>query len=501
MGLDLISYFFILKALEERSFRLGAQDTLFVDDQAEACHWSIIKQMASLDPHECCQHLRTHVVRWLRSLDPESCLSDADQAFVRVEPNILYRLMDAVDLLCEESLTLQDAFEAVLLWAEREGAFQPKAGQIMTPLHIAYLMADLARPQTHERIIDASCGIGNLLVAAGQHMQHSHTSPLWLLDTGRILSQEVGSGVREGALLGFDFNSMMLPPCYAHLLLCGADRPYVRCSDALGSVFNQRLTNHELGTIDVLLGNPPFGTYTDVPDLGATLRQAGTLESELLFVELTLQLLRDGGRAVVLVPEGVVRNSSQAAVALRKKLVQEHQLKAVVSLPPGVFLPQANVKTSLLLFHKGGYTGDDVLFYRVSADGYTFDAKRQATPTKNDLWDVRTQYAVVSGQIPPLPELTDASWWATYSSDNRYPGTRYVMPSMEEVDVNPATGGRVPPFRRITGFTETGALAERSWFVSIEEIEASGNHSLCADTYRENTDTRQQKGGRRAKFY
>ncbi|GHP00618.1 hypothetical protein KSF_106650 [Reticulibacter mediterranei] len=487
MGLDLISYFFMLKGFEEHSIRFGVQDTLFASSQAEACHWSMIKQMALMNPYECCQHLRTTVCVWLCSLDPDSCLAEAGQVLFRVEPKVIYPLMDAVDTLCEEHLTMQDAFEAVLIWAEKEGAFQPKAGQIMTPMHIAYMMADLVRPQLHERVIDASCGTGNQLVAAWQHMQRARSSTSWVLDSGRVFFDPQGlPRSTEPALFGFDFNAMMLPPCYAHLLLCGVERPQVRCSDALGSVFNQRMVQQEWGSIDVVLGNSPFGKYLDVPDLGATLHQAGTLDAELLFVELTLQLLREGGRAALLVPEGVVRNTSQAAIALRKKLVQEHRLLAVVSLPQGIFLPQANVKTSLLVFHKGEHTGDEVLFYRVAADGYMFDARRQATPKNNDLWDLRACYAVVSGQRPPFPELTDATWWPTYASDKRYASTHHLVPSIVEEDVNPATGERVVPFRRITGFVEDSAAVERSWFVSLEEIEATGSYSFCADTYREN---------------
>lgn len=462
MGLDLVSSFFILKFLEERSLR--REDTMV----AEACRWSQIKQMASVNPYECCQHLRTHVSTWLRAKDPESCLADTIQAFIQVQPHVIYRFMDALDMLCEEYVSMQDAFEAVLLWAEKEGAFQPKAGQIMTPMHIAYLMADLVRPQADECVIDVSCGTGNLLVAARQHMQCGKA--ISLLDNGRALFDEQIPS--RPLLKGFDFNPMLLLPCYTHLLLSGVDMPSVHCSDALGSIFHQRMTEQAWGAVDVVLLNPPYSGFVDRADLGKTLQQIGTSESELLFAELTLQLLREGGRACLLVPEGILRNGSRACHALRKKLIQNHQLKAVVSLPQGIFLPQSNIKTSLLLFHKGGQTGEDVFFYRVSSDGYTLDARREATST-NDLWDLRLQLALAQGLPNPVPGLLDPALWEKYSS-----GSWYFQPKVRSA--NPATRDRVPQITSIEALTST---AERSWFVSVEEIQAS-NYSLCADTYR-----------------
>jgi hypothetical protein len=106
------------------------------------------------------------------------------------------------------------------------------------------------------------------------------------------------------------------------------------------------------------------------------------------------------------------------------------------------------------------------------------------------------QYAVASKQTPPIPELTNLSWWANYASDKHYSGTRYVTPLVEEGEISLASGERMRPIQRITGFVETAAAVKRSWFVSLEEIESSGNYSLCADTYREPIDERKRTGQR-----
>lgn len=494
-GLNFLSHLFILKYLEDRSIRLGAQDTTFLSEDAEACHWSMIKGMAHTDPEDCRQHLRSHVGPWLSSLAPDECLRDAPYVLAQALPEAIYKLMDAIDLVCEDALSILDAFEAVLSWAEKEGAFQSGAGQIMTPAHIAFLMMDLVRPQPDERFMDASCGTGNLLVAAYQHMQSALGTPAWYLANGRMLFNPEAIDPFTPSLLGYDYETIIPPITYAHALLSGVDHPQVQCSDALGSTFNQRLTDHAWGEIDVVCGNPPYNGYIDIPDLGETLKNVGTRDTELLFVELTMQLLREGGRSALLLPEGVVRNGSKAATELRRKLVQEHHLQAVISLPSGVFLPLTNVKSSILVFQKCQPTGSPVLFYRVQEDGFTFDARRQEVPAKNDLWDLRCQFAAALGQPAPAPvlELMSLDWWAEYAAGD--PSRTHVTPVTTTRDSDPISGKPVPVFQQVTGFVSAPAAGERAWFVSLEEIEESG-FSLCADTYQEPTPSRSSRRGR-----
>lgn len=480
-GLNVISYLFLLKALEDR-------DTIAVDGEYR---WSTIKQLASTNEKECSQHLYTRVGPWLASRDPESCLAYAPFAFSQIFPHLIYRIMDVIDTMCFHPDAMSEVFEAVIAYAGVEGAFSQKAGQIMTPPHIARLMADLAQPQPGERIMDTHCGTGNLLVAACQYDQKSTQHSSWLLVDGRVI------GAPERAVpalmpIGYDFNLDILPPCYTHLFLCGVDLPQVCCSDSLGTAFNQRITEGTLKHVNVILGNPPFSGFRDESDLGETLCWLGTQNTELLFVDLTIQCLCDGGRGILLLPEGVFRNTSQAALSLRKKLLVENQVRGIVSLPPGIFMPQANVKTSLLLFTKGGCTTDDIWFYRVEDDGFSLNAKRQATPTTSNLWDVRMQYTAICGLTSPVsvPGLLNESWWEQYASAQSYPPTMYVAPIIEEMAANQVTGEMV---YRVTGFAEEATTRERSWFISPKEIEANG-YSLCADTYREHIDERKRTG-------
>lgn len=483
-GLHFLSHLFILKYLEERSVQLGVQDTTFLSAEAEAAHWCMIKNMALTDAAGCCQHLRQRVGPWLASQDSGGCLQEAPYVFAQVLPVAIYKLMDAIDLVCEDSLSILDAFELVLAWAEKEGAFQPTAGQIMTPAHIASLMMDLVRPQPDERFMDASCGTGNLLVAAHQHMQIACNVPAWYLANGRMLFNPEEAAPYTPTLFGYDYETIIPPITYAHALLSGVAHPQIQCSDALGSVFNQKLAERAWGELDVICGNPPYNGHLDLPDLGETLKNVGTRDTELLFVELTMQLLREGGRSALLLPEGVVRNASKAAIELRRKLVQEHYLQAVISLPPGIFLPLTNVKTSMLVFQKRPPTDASVLFYRVGADGFTFDARRQEVPAQNDLWDLRCQFAAALDQPAPAPvlELMSLDWWTAYTAGD--PSRTHVIPVTTTRDIDPISGKPVPAFQQVTSFVSAPVEEERSWFVSFDEIEER-SFSLCADTYRE----------------
>jgi type I restriction enzyme M protein len=173
-----------------------------------------------------------------------------------------------------------------------------------------------------------------------------------------------------------------------NLILHNVDRPNIRYQDTLSNSFSERFPKQWVEAFDVVLANPPFKGSLDEKDVHPSLTgKVKTRKTELLFVTLLLRMLKLGGRCAVIVPDGVLFGSSKAHIELRKMLVEEHQLDAVVKLPAGVFKPYAGVSTAVLLFTKGGRT-EDVWFYDVQADGYTLDDKRDPTPDRNDLPDV-----------------------------------------------------------------------------------------------------------------
>jgi type I restriction enzyme M protein len=175
---------------------------------------------------------------------------------------------------------------------------------------------------------------------------------------------------------GFDFDATMLRIASMNLMLHGVDNPDIHYQDTLSNSFPERYPKQANGGFDVILANPPFKGSLDEGDVHPSLTQAvKTKKTELLFVALILRMLKKGGRSATIVPDGVLFGSSKAHVALRKMLVKDNQLEAVISLPSGVFKPYAGVSTAIVVFTKGGKT-DHVFFYDVEADGFSLDDKR-----------------------------------------------------------------------------------------------------------------------------
>lgn len=455
-GLVVFSFFFILKALDVRAQEGDGEHSVFAGTGGEAFRWKTIKALARDDGERCRTFLMGEASRWLRGLYPESCLSQADAAFARPMPDKLYALIERFDACCQAFPSLGQAYEAILDWAAREGAFSIIAGQVMTPLSIARCMVELARPLPMERIIDTSCGTANLLVAALAYLRQ----------------QVCGADQLAPLLFGVDFDPAMETVAWTRLFLSGIDRPDISNSDALGRRFNRRLTSGQLAKTDLVLGNPPFHGAIDRTDLGESLAWLNTDITELLFIELTMQMLRDGGRALLVLPDGVLRNGVQAAKRLRKKLLDENQLRAVVSLPQGIFLPSANIKSSLIIFTKGGHTSGDVLFYRVSADGYTLDAKRTENPDHNDLYDLCVQYAALHGQERPpwVCEALPADLWEQWKEG--VASSMYVVPVVKTCDGT----------KRVVGFQVEQVQEKRTRLVPAEEIREH-SYQLDGDTY------------------
>jgi type I restriction enzyme M protein len=190
---------------------------------------------------------------------------------------------------------------------------------------------------------------------------------------------------------GFDFDSTMLRIAAMNLVMHGITQPDIHYQDTLSQRFSERFPRAAKDGFDLILANPPFKGALDEEDVDPVLlRTVKTKKTELLFVALIMKMLKVGGRSATIVPDGVLFGSSRAHQELRKHLVDDNQLEAVISLPSGVFKPYAGVSTAILIFTKGGKT-DHVWFYDVEADGRTLDDRRQEIDA-NDLPDLVTQF-------------------------------------------------------------------------------------------------------------
>ncbi|MCH7612941.1 MAG: N-6 DNA methylase [Candidatus Marinimicrobia bacterium] len=270
---------------------------------------------------------------------------------------------------------LGDAFEYLLSFMGTQG----DAGQFRTPRHIIDFIVAAVNPQKHETVLDPACGTAGFLISAYKHIlkANSENPP-----NGR----EGGNGnqltpTERKRLLtnftGYDISPDMVRLSLVNLYLHGFQDPKILEYDTLTS--EERWNE----TVDVMLANPPFMT----PKGGIRPHKRFSVQakrSEVLFVDYIAEHLNPGGRAGVIVPEGIIFQSSNAYKALRKMLVEDY-LWAVVSLPAGVFNPYSGVKTSILLIDKNkAKQSDSILFIKVENDGFDLGAQRRPID-KNDL--------------------------------------------------------------------------------------------------------------------
>ncbi|WP_020570442.1 class I SAM-dependent DNA methyltransferase [Neolewinella persica] len=291
------------------------------------------------------------------------------------------RLLDSLvmninDITMSDRDTKGDLYEYMLSKIASAG----RNGQFRTPRHIIRLMVDLTRPTKDDVICDPSCGTAGFLVSVGEYFHENH--PDLFLD--KNFRQRYNSEMFHGV----EIDPSMLRIGAMNLQLHGIEDPQLLERDALSE---QNADQRDKYTL--LLANPPFKGSLDYDSVEASLLQtAKTKKTELLFLSLMLRMLQTGGRAAVIVPDGVLFGSSKAHKAIRSEIIEKHKLTAVISMPGGVFKPYAGVSTAVLFFTKTGTGGtDDVWFYDMQADGFSLDDKRQATEA-NDLPDIVTRF-------------------------------------------------------------------------------------------------------------
>lgn len=311
------------------------------------------------------------------------------------KPSLLVKAVSMVDALPLDNGDIKgDLYEYLLSKLTTAGI----NGQFRTPRHIIRAMVEILDPKATDRMCDPACGTAGFLSVAYEYIMQKYTSQDLL---GALTDEQTGQIIYTGDLLaehrahvdhgmfhGFDFDATMLRIAAMNLVMHGVAKPDIHYQDTLSKNFNRAASQDYF---DLILANPPFKGSLDESDVAPNLSlMVKTKKTELLFVALILQMLKVGGRAAVIVPDGVLFGSSNAHQQLRRALIEENQLEAVMSLPSGVFKPYAGVSTAIIIFTKGGAT-DSVLFYDLTADGFSLDDKR--TPIKeNDLPDMVGQW-------------------------------------------------------------------------------------------------------------
>jgi type I restriction enzyme M protein len=370
--------------------------------------WSEFKRMQA---EEMLQHVQGSVFPFLKDLNgAESNFTHhmKNAVFIIPKPSLLVEAVKTIDEIFEimekDADNFQDIQGDVYEMLLSEIATAGKNGQFRTPRHIIKLMADLVQPQLGHKIADPACGSGGFLLGAYQYIvtdlaKKAGTNYLTPDKDGFVRTSvaaaydEKRQAILSRSLWGYDIDATMVRLGLMNLMMHGIDEPHIDYKDTLSKSFTEE------SEYDIVMANPPFTGSIDKGDINEDL-QLGTTKTELLFVEKIYRLLKKGGTAGVIVPQGVLFGSGKAFKDLRQLLVERCDLKAVITLPSGVFKPYAGVSTAILLFTKVWGPKDKVTqaateqvwFYEMAADGYSLDDKRSKQEGSGDLQEIIAKY-------------------------------------------------------------------------------------------------------------
>ena len=374
--------------------------------------WSEFKRMQA---EEMLQHVQTKVFPFLKDMNgSESNFTHhmRNAVFIIPKPALLVEAVKTIDEIFEimekdsqeKGQAFQDIQGDVYEMLLSEIATAGKNGQFRTPRHIIKLMAELVRPQLGHRIADPACGSGGFLLGAYQYIVtqlaiKAGTNDLKPDEDGFVRTSvaaafdEKRQAILQASLFGYDIDATMVRLGLMNLMMHGIDEPKIDYKDTLSKSYLEE------AEYDIVMANPPFTGSIDKGDINENL-SLSTTKTELLFVENIYRLLKKGGTACVIVPQGVLFGSGGAFKTLRKLLVERCDLKAVITMPSGVFKPYAGVSTAILLFTKVWGPKDKVTqpatehvwFYDMQADGYSLDDKRSKQEGYGDLQDIVARF-------------------------------------------------------------------------------------------------------------
>ena len=307
-----------------------------------------------------------------------------DANFLIPNARTLQRLVDGIDALDMNNRdTMGDVYEYILGKMASSGT----NGQFRTPRHIINMMVNLAKPTISDRVCDPAKGSAGFIVESAKYVAENYRTEL--------MRPENLKYYRSQMFNGFDTDQTMLRIGTMNMMLHGVDAPNIKWQDSLSN------DNTDANRYSLILANPPFAGSLDKETISKSLLQiANTTKTELLFLSLFLRTLDLGGRCASIVPDGVLFGSSKAHKTIRKELVENQRLQAVISMPSGVFQPYSGVSTAILIFTKTNTPNstDKVWFYEMRADGYTLDQKRTEC-TENDIPDLIARWNNLAGEV------------------------------------------------------------------------------------------------------
>lgn len=382
--IEQFTYLLYIKGLDDREKRremdselLGTSfEEIFPKDQPEL-RWSTFSQMG---PEEMFEVVSQKVFPFIKGMGGDgSAYSEyiKDAVFVIPSPALLSRVIAGISDLPKttsadsEVDSLGDLYEYLLSKLQSSGT----NGQFRTPRQIIDMMVALMKPTPQDAIVDPATGTAGFLVSASEYLRKNHNDLFY------------SSGLKEHfhntMFNGFEIDTTMLRISTMNMMLHGIDNPNIRYQDSLNE------QNKEQEKYTLVLANPPFTGSLDYDAVSDDLlKVTKTKKTELLFLALFLRLLKKGGRAAVIVPDGVLFGASNAHKAIRKEILENNKLEAVISMPSGIFKPYAGVSTGILIFTKTGSGGtDNVWFYNMESDGFSLNDNRNPIEA-NDIPDI-----------------------------------------------------------------------------------------------------------------
>lgn len=433
--IEQLTYLMFIRSLDENELENESVEALSSetmpkifpqDEEGQVMRWSKFKTKDSRMIYDI---VGTKVFPFIKAMNGENTSSFSrymqDAMFLIPTPQVLQKIITGLDELYEhdiKNLDMQgDVYEYMLGKLSTAG----QNGQFRTPKQIRDMMVCLLAPTPDDKICDPACGTAGFLVSSAEYIREKYESEM---------TNEQWNNFDGTMFTGFDTDRTMLRISAMNLMLHSITHPRI---DYVDSVSKQNTIS---STYDIVLANPPFTGTIDAESINDNLKTVcNTKKTELLFVALFLRMLRKGGRCSCIVPDGVLFGSTKAHKALRKELVENHQLQAVISMPSGVFKPYAGVSTAVLVFAKTGAGGTDkVWFYDMEADGYSLDDKR--TPIEdNDIPDIIARFHNIAGEADRKPTeqsfLVEKS--AIAANDYDLSINRYKEVVYEKVEYDP----------------------------------------------------------------
>ena len=384
--IEQFTYLLFIKSLDDKQLNsekeasiLGIKPKVIFDKNNEDLRWSNFKHF---DSEKMYKVVATEVFPFIKKLN-----GNADSSFARFMEDAIFtiptpRMLETVVTNIDELMAdlplkdLGDLYEYMLSKLTTAG----KNGQFRTPRHIIDMMVELVKPSPSDIIIDPAAGTAGFLISVADYLKKNYENEIFT-------SEQLKEHFNNEMFNGNEIDTTMLRIGTMNMLLHDVENPQIHYVDSLSK------SNKEREKYTLVLANPPFKGSLDKEAVADDLtRITNTGKTELLFIGLILELLKSGGRAGVIVPDGVLFGASNAHKSLRKEIIDKHKLEGVISMPSGVFKPYTGVSTAILLFTKTGIGGTDkVWFYDMQADGLSLDDKREKIED-NDIEDIIARF-------------------------------------------------------------------------------------------------------------